>query len=243
MKVLRYSLLLLFYFGPLISGPIFESARLFERLLYNFKEVEKRRCYRFLQLSPQQLDQYIREYTIKLIVNLRGSEPKSQWYRQEHETAKARGAVVIDIPTSPHQAPSKKSFFLIMATIYNPRALLERPEIAHASIDEIKKVILDPNASTEDHAGRTIGIAYHCRIGADRTGLAIALRDFERAVQKQPVTSRHIKRRYLIHALKHLTIKYRHFAFLKKEMAKTVRKWADLRFDRSLSDALDLYPG
>lgn len=245
MKLLRVIVLSILGISSLTlnAKPIFKSDVFFEHLIRNFKVVEKKRCYRFGQLSPAILDNYIREHNLKLIINLRGSNRNMDWYRKEHDVAKKRGAVVIDTSMSADHFPSKHSFFLLMTSIYNPRALIEKPSLSNASLEELKKSILSPTASTNDLFGKPIAVAYHCMVGADRTGLAIAIRDFENAMRnhKQPITER-IKKRYLNHALQHLTIKHRHFRTLHPKMAQLVRRWAEIRSKYSLAEALDRYP-
>lgn len=236
----RYFLLLQLYLysGLIFSGPIFKSDHFIQKLLHNYSEVEKNKCYRFWQLKPSDLENYIKEHKLKIIVNLRGGDDTQKWYSQEQEVAKKNGAVVINAQLSAKEYPSQRSFFILLAIIRNPNAVLKNPAIVDAPIDDLKKVILDPHASEKNDFGYPIPVAYHCFGGADRTGLAIALRTFEHSVGNPRSSKRHILKK----ALRNLSLRFYHSKRRFPKMSDAIRRWADIRYGRSLADALNQYP-
>ena len=49
----------------------------------NFHEIIPGELYRSAQLSPEQLEMFAKNYNIRTIVNLRGSNPNDDWYKNE----------------------------------------------------------------------------------------------------------------------------------------------------------------
>lgn len=85
--VLAVPLAFLAYFGMLlVSG--------------NFHEVIAGQIYRSSQLGDAQLAQYVKANGIKTIINLRGENGTSSWYRHETETAEKLGVEHIDFGMS-----------------------------------------------------------------------------------------------------------------------------------------------
>lgn len=66
----------------------------------NFHEVIAGQVYRSSQLGDAQLEQYVKAKGIKTIINLRGENGRSAWYRQETETAEKLGVQHIDFGMS-----------------------------------------------------------------------------------------------------------------------------------------------
>ncbi len=66
----------------------------------NFHVVIPGELYRSAQLSPTQLETYVRENGIRSIVNLRGANSKHDWYNQEIKTAQRLGIEHIDFKMS-----------------------------------------------------------------------------------------------------------------------------------------------
>lgn len=66
----------------------------------NFHEVIAGQVYRSSQLGDAQLEQYVKANGIKTIINLRGENGRSAWYRQEKETAEKLGVQHIDFGMS-----------------------------------------------------------------------------------------------------------------------------------------------
>jgi CheY-like chemotaxis protein/protein tyrosine phosphatase (PTP) superfamily phosphohydrolase (DUF442 family) len=66
----------------------------------NFHTVIPGELYRSAQLSPTQIETYVRENGIRSIVNLRGENGKHDWYNQEVKTAQRLGIEHIDFKMS-----------------------------------------------------------------------------------------------------------------------------------------------
>ncbi|HEX8048795.1 response regulator [Rhizobium sp.] len=66
----------------------------------NFHTVIPGELYRSAQLSPTQIETYVRENGIRSIVNLRGKNVKHDWYNQEVKTAQRLGIEHIDFKMS-----------------------------------------------------------------------------------------------------------------------------------------------
>jgi protein tyrosine/serine phosphatase len=66
----------------------------------NFHTVVAGEFYRSAQLTPQRLETYQQLYGIRTIVNLRGANPQSTWYREEVAAAQRLGVAHIDFRMS-----------------------------------------------------------------------------------------------------------------------------------------------
>src|SRR3989442_6181258 len=64
----------------------------------NFHVVSEGLVYRSAQLDAEQLAYYIRKYSIKSILNLRGRHDSSEWYRNEIQIAQSYGVAHYDYP-------------------------------------------------------------------------------------------------------------------------------------------------
>lgn len=77
------AVLFLFFTTLFIHSPSNADMPFFQRVWDNFHTVQKGALYRSGQLSPQSLEQYINEYNIKTIINLRGYNPGAFWWADE----------------------------------------------------------------------------------------------------------------------------------------------------------------
>lgn len=66
----------------------------------NFHEVLRGEFYRAAQLSPESLADRVQRYKIRTIINLRGTQPDAEWYREESQVARLTDAKLIDFPMS-----------------------------------------------------------------------------------------------------------------------------------------------
>lgn len=90
-------------FGLVLLG----AAYLIElRAIGNFHIVIPGQLYRSGQPSRLQIDQYAKKYGIKTIINLRGSNPESSWYKAEVAEAKRLGIVHLDFAMSARREPT-----------------------------------------------------------------------------------------------------------------------------------------
>ena len=62
----------------------------------NLGAVEPNRVFRSAQLGPKEMTRVIRRHGIKTVVNLRGRNPQSAWYRLERDATLAAGAAHVD---------------------------------------------------------------------------------------------------------------------------------------------------
>jgi hypothetical protein len=67
---------------------------------FNFAVVQPRRIYRSGQMPARALTQTLEKYGIKTVLNLRGPNPKAQWYVDERAATLNAGATQVDIPLS-----------------------------------------------------------------------------------------------------------------------------------------------
>jgi protein tyrosine/serine phosphatase len=65
--------------------------------LANFHTVIPNKFYRSAQLDAQTLAHYVTDNNIATVINLRGANPKNEWYRQEKQVANELKVKHIDI--------------------------------------------------------------------------------------------------------------------------------------------------
>jgi protein tyrosine/serine phosphatase len=70
------------------------------RLTGNFHVVIAHQLYRSAQPDPREIREYVRDYGIQTIINLRGPNPKAGWYRDELTVTKQMGITHIDFRMS-----------------------------------------------------------------------------------------------------------------------------------------------
>ena len=74
----------------------------------NFHAITDGEAYRSAQLNRDKLGYYIRRYNIKSILNLRGTNPDSDWYREELRVSTANHIKHYDIALSSTREPTEK---------------------------------------------------------------------------------------------------------------------------------------
>lgn len=67
------------------------------RLTSNFYEVDPGKYYRSAQLDYDELNEVIKKYKIKTILNLQGSRPGFKWYDDEERATKENGVKLINM--------------------------------------------------------------------------------------------------------------------------------------------------
>lgn len=72
----------------------------------NVHAVEAGEVYRSNTLSPSRLAEVLAGNGIRTVLNLRGAEPQSDWYRQEQSVVAEAGATLIDLQMSSTSEPS-----------------------------------------------------------------------------------------------------------------------------------------
>lgn len=91
----------------------------------NFHEVKAGELYRSAQPDAADLEDYVRRYGIKTVINLRGIKPGKGWYDTEVTTSKALGINHIDFPMSDRrELPVDRSMALIRLMRDAPKPIL-----------------------------------------------------------------------------------------------------------------------
>lgn len=73
----------------------------------NFHTITYGEAYRSAQLNRDKLEYYIRRYNIRSILNLRGENPSSDWYREELTVSAANRIKHYDIALSSTREPTE----------------------------------------------------------------------------------------------------------------------------------------
>ena len=81
--------------------------------------------YRSAQLSPNRLEQYIRQHGIKTVLNLRGEHPELAWWRAQAEICQRNNAQLHNIPMSANELTSKDKLLKLLDIYDNaPKPIL-----------------------------------------------------------------------------------------------------------------------
>ena len=84
---------------------------------HNFHVVSEGRVYRSAQMDAKSLARAIQEHGIKTVINLRGGNEGSDWYRAEVETTRELGAQHFDFNLSASREVSNEEMEKIVATM------------------------------------------------------------------------------------------------------------------------------
>lgn len=91
----------------------------------NFRTVSPGRVYRSGQLTEKQLAEYAREYGIRSVLNLRGRNEQSDWWKEEVSAAGRLGLKHYDIGLSSRKEPAEKTVQELIAILQEaPKPLL-----------------------------------------------------------------------------------------------------------------------
>lgn len=97
----------------------------FRKFIDNFHCVEQNQLYRSAQLSPQQLETYIKRYNIKTVVNLRGRNENQRWWQKEKNFLQKNNFYFYNIPMSSVELPSQRSVLkLLLVYEHAPKPIL-----------------------------------------------------------------------------------------------------------------------
>ena len=80
----------------------------------NFHPVEEKKLYRSGQLSEKKLRKYIQKYKIKTIINLRGENKKSRWFKTEQRVTQEHNVKLVSIPMQARTLPSKENLLKLL---------------------------------------------------------------------------------------------------------------------------------
>jgi protein tyrosine/serine phosphatase len=85
----------------IVAGPlVFLAYFCVLQLMGNFHEVIPGQLYRSKQPTAQQISSYVRDHGIKTIINLRGENENSGWYKRETAVSETLGVTHIDFGMS-----------------------------------------------------------------------------------------------------------------------------------------------
>lgn len=92
---------------------------------HNFHEVEKNACFRSKQLSPKNLESYLKRFDIKTIINLRGPNPHKRWWQSEKAVAARNGIEFHDVNMCSQHLPHKRELLKLLRLFRRaPRPIL-----------------------------------------------------------------------------------------------------------------------
>jgi molecular chaperone DnaJ len=104
-----------------------KSKKFFSSIQDNFHEIDKDKFFRSKQLSSRKLRYYIDRFNIKTVINLRGLNENSSWWKKENLTVKSCGAKLYNIRMSARELPNKKNI-LYLLNLYDKA---EKPILIH----------------------------------------------------------------------------------------------------------------
>lgn len=110
--------------APAVERPATQPSESIFSLRDNFHCLEPGRAYRSAQLSPETLRRAIEQYHIATIVNLRGSNPHTDWYQQERAVCEQAGVTMVDIRLSADQCPGRAELLALCDAFCATRAPL-----------------------------------------------------------------------------------------------------------------------
>jgi protein tyrosine phosphatase (PTP) superfamily phosphohydrolase (DUF442 family) len=94
-------------------------------LVDNFHTVERGALYRSRQLGPKKLTQYVKKYGIRTIVNLRGRNEFSSWWKKELSMADSLGVMFFNISMNSRVLTSKEDLIKLFTLYENaPKPIL-----------------------------------------------------------------------------------------------------------------------
>ena len=96
----------------------------------NFGVVEPGRVYRSAQLGAGVLSRIIRSHQIRTVLNLRGPNPETCWYRDERAAVLDSGATYVDIPLASDYWLSPEQARMLVETLETS----ERPLLIHCQM-------------------------------------------------------------------------------------------------------------
>ncbi|WP_313193587.1 dual specificity protein phosphatase family protein [Shinella zoogloeoides] len=95
------------------------------QLTGNFAAVVPGEAYRSNQPTPAELAAYAERYKIRTVINLRGRDEKSAWYKNEAAAARQLGLTLIDFPLNASRRLDAKTADDLVATLRAaPRPIL-----------------------------------------------------------------------------------------------------------------------
>jgi len=147
---------------------LLSASYLYVQESHNFHPITDGEAYRSAQLDREEFEYYIDRYNIKSIINLRGENPETRWYREELGVSTRRHIKHYDIALSSSREPTEEDIRKLVEIFRTaPRPVLihclagaDRSGLAAA----IWKVIIDKEPKSE--AERQLSLFYgHLPVG------------------------------------------------------------------------------
>ena len=85
----------------------------------NFHVVDEGRFYRMAQPTPRELEELVKKYGIKTVINLRGHQPGEWWYDDEAAATAKLGIKQVDIGFSTESVQFKNDWITYLDTLKN----------------------------------------------------------------------------------------------------------------------------
>jgi protein tyrosine/serine phosphatase len=98
-----------------LGGWIYRSSTF--RPAENFHVVDEGKFYRMAQPTPEELEEAVRKYGIKTVINLRGPQPGEWWYDDEANALKTLGVRQVDIAFSSEHMQFKHDWVSYLDTL------------------------------------------------------------------------------------------------------------------------------
>jgi len=95
----------------------------------NLHEVKTGEFYRSAQPTPEKLQGYIKQYGLKSVLNLRGSQPDDDWYRDEQRVTQSNGVQLIDFSMSAGKDLTRERALQLVEIMRNA----PKPMLVHCS--------------------------------------------------------------------------------------------------------------
>lgn len=119
----RYKVVIYIALFLALSGWIYRSSVF--RPSENFHVVHEGQFYRMAQPTPEELDEAVKKYGIKTVINLRGHQPGEWWYDDEASAVKKLGLHQVDIGFSTEHVQFKSDWIRYLDALKNaPRPIL-----------------------------------------------------------------------------------------------------------------------
>lgn len=137
----------------------------------NFHAITTREAYRSAQLNRDKLEYYIRRYNIRSILNLRGENPSSDWYREELTVSAANHIKHYDIALSSTREPTENDVKQLTEIFKKaPRPILIHCQFGadrSGLVAAMWKVIVDQESKPEAEEQLSIFYGHVCLGGRD----------------------------------------------------------------------------
>ncbi len=127
----------------------------------NFYAVQEGAFYRSQQLSAAELEKYIKKYSIKTVINLRGDD-EADWWQQEKATAERQGAMFFSLGMSAIYLTTKETLMQLLVLFQTaPRPIMVHCIGGSDRTGEVSALwVLDQQKKDKSEARAQLSIKY-----------------------------------------------------------------------------------